>query len=98
MTSRAAAAPAVEDAGQAADRRLAACARVPVVDDEGHCVTCSDEALPATVLRIDAALGQAWVLVGGSTVVVDISLVDAVHPGETLLVHGGVALGHLEAG
>lgn len=57
-----------------------------------HCITCSDEALPARVVSVDPATGMALVQIGGATEDVDISLVDAVAPGDTLLVHGGVAL------
>lgn len=60
-----------------------------------HCITCSDEALPARVLSINEAAALAQVTVGGVTEEVDISLVDAVAPGDLLLVHGGVALSNL---
>jgi hydrogenase maturation factor len=59
---------------------------------EFHCATCSDEALPARVLGIDEASGMAVVELQGATTEVDVSLVDDVEPGDTLLVHGGVAL------
>ena len=64
-------------------------------DEAGHCVTCSDEALPARVLKIDFEQYLALVALEGSTeeVEVDISLVEPVECGEMLLVHGGVALG-----
>lgn len=62
-----------------------------------HCITCSDEALPARVLSINEATALAQVAVGGITEEVDISLVDAVAPGDLLLVHGGVALSNLGA-
>ncbi len=60
-----------------------------------HCITCSDEALPARVLSINEAAALAQVAIGGITEEVDISLVDAVAPGDLLLVHGGVALSNL---
>lgn len=60
-----------------------------------HCVTCSDEALPARVLSVNEAAALAQVEVGGITEEVDVSLVDAVAPGDLLLVHGGVALSNL---
>ncbi len=63
---------------------------------DGHCITCSDEALPATVVRVDQAAGLAVVAVNGGTVEVDVTLVDAVVPGHVLLIHGGVAIAHLE--
>jgi hypothetical protein len=66
-----------------------------VLDAEGHCVTCSDEALPAKVLRIDEQAGQALVTVKDATEEIDITLVDDVAPGDILLVHGGIAIGHV---
>ena len=63
-----------------------------VLDSEGHCVTCSDEALPAKVLRVDQETALALVTVKDTTEEVDITLVDDVTPGDILLVHGGVAI------
>ena len=63
---------------------------------DGHCVTCADEALPATVVRVDQEAGLAVVTVDGGLIEVDVTLVDAVAPGHVLLVHGGVAIAHLE--
>jgi hydrogenase maturation factor len=65
------------------------------LDSEGHCITCSDEALLVTVLRIDSETGLALVEVQGVTEEVDTTLVESVAPGDTLLVHGGVAIGHV---
>ncbi|MGA7732298.1 MAG: HypC/HybG/HupF family hydrogenase formation chaperone [Chloroflexia bacterium] len=62
------------------------------LESEFHCATCSDEALPARVLATDEASSMAVVELQGATTEVDISLVDNVEPGDTLLVHGGVAL------
>ena len=73
------------------EEQLEACAA------DGHCVTCSDEALPVTVVRVDQAAGLAIVTVDGGTAEVDVTLVDAVAPGHVLLVHGGVAIAHLES-
>jgi hydrogenase assembly chaperone HypC/HupF len=64
-------------------------------DADGHCVTCSDEALPVRVLRVDAETGLALVEVKNTTEEIDVTLVDDVTPGDVLLVHGGVAIGHL---
>ncbi len=67
-------------------------------DVEGHCITCSDEALPYTVVRVDVARGVAEVAVGETretgkmTEEIDITLVETVVPGNVVLVHGGVAL------
>jgi len=60
-----------------------------------HCITCSDEALPATVLSVDQEGGLAWVQLEHGQVEVDISLVDEAAPGDLLLVHGGVGLANL---
>jgi hydrogenase assembly chaperone HypC/HupF len=60
--------------------------------DEGHCITCSDEARPARVLHINQELGTALVEIKDQTEEVDINLVEEVMPGDWLLVHGGVAI------
>ena len=62
----------------------------------GNCITCSDEALSARVLSIDAATGLALVAIEDTTEEIDISLVDEVSPGDTVLVHGGIAIANLE--
>jgi hydrogenase assembly chaperone HypC/HupF len=62
------------------------------VDEHGHCSTCSDEALPAHVLRVSADEGIAFAEMDGQEAQIDISLVDGVQSGTWLLVHGGVAL------
>lgn len=62
------------------------------LDAEGHCITCSDEALPARVLHIDQEVGVAFVAVEDATEEVDITLIDDVAPGDVVLVHGGVAI------
>lgn len=61
----------------------------------GHCITCSDEALPAKVLEVDPVMALAVVEIEGQVTEVDISLVDEVAVGHLLLVHGGVALEHV---
>jgi len=66
-----------------------------VLDAEGHCITCSDEALAARVLRIDQELGTALVEIKHATEEVDITLVEEVLPGDWLLVHGGVAIANI---
>jgi hydrogenase expression/formation protein HypC len=65
---------------------------------EGHCITCSDQALPASVLRVDCENGLALVTVEGSEMAeeIDITLVDDIAPGDVVLVHGGVAIAHIE--
>jgi hydrogenase maturation factor len=59
----------------------------------GHCITCGDEALYGRVLQLDPVYSTALVEIEGTCVEVDISLVDAVAPGDLLLIHGGVAIG-----
>ena len=65
----------------------------PRCDDESHCITCGDEAVAVTVLRIDAvrelALCEAP---GGEHTTVEIALVAPVAPGDELLVHAGTAI------
>ncbi len=62
---------------------------------EGHCITCSDEAMPATVLRVDEASGMALVTVQETTEEIDVTLVDTLAPGDIVLVHGGVAIARI---
>jgi len=66
-----------------------------ILDGEGRCVTCSDEALPAMVLRVDEEAGLALVSVKDTTEEIDITLVERVVQGDLLLVHGGAAIAHL---
>jgi len=65
-------------------------------DDDGHCVTCSDEALVARVLRVDEDRGIALVSVRDVTQEIDITLVDGVRREHLLLVHAGVAIAALD--
>ncbi len=65
------------------------------LDAEGHCITCSDEATPARVLSVDQETGLALVEAGDMTTEIDVTLVDALKPGEWVLVHGGVAIASL---
>ena len=68
------------------------------LDAEGHCVTCSDEALTARVLHVDLETGLALVEIVAekhTTDEIDITLVESVVPGDLLLVHGGVAIANL---
>ncbi len=66
-------------------------------DHDFHCITCSDEALPARVLSISED-GMALVSVGEETREVDTSLLDDVAPGDVVLMHGGVVLAHAAPG
>src|SRR5207237_8904422 len=65
------------------------------LDADGHCVTCSDEALPVRVIRVDAESGLGLVDVKDTTAEIDVTQVDEVVPGVALLGQGGVAGGHL---
>ena len=62
-----------------------------------HCITCGDDGVPMRVLRIDAERGLALCVdddANKSTV--EIALVEPVAPGDSVLVHAGVALVTLE--
>jgi hydrogenase maturation factor len=67
--------------------------------DGGHCVTCADEAVPMTVLRVDAERGLALCEDdSGARSSVEIALVEPVEAGEGLLVHAGTAIATLAGG
>ncbi len=63
------------------------------LDKEGHCITCSDEALPVKIVSIDHATGLAQVEVQHTIEEVDVTLVEDIAVGDIVLVHGGVAIG-----
>jgi hydrogenase maturation factor len=65
------------------------------LDAEGHCITCSDEALTAVVVRVDEVMGMASVTIEEELDEVDITLLDEVAEGDLLLVHGGVAIANV---
>ena len=59
--------------------------------ESDHCITCSDEGVPMRVLTIeDDGLARC----DGGDVMTE--LVGTVVPGDTLLVHAGVALARIE--
>lgn len=60
------------------------------------CITCGDEAVTMRVRRVDALRELALCEGEGRLATVDTMLVGAVQPGESLLVHAGVALLRLE--
>ena len=60
-----------------------------------RCITCSDEAVEAVVVSVDAA--EAVVLADGCEERVAIDLVPAAAPGDVLLCHAGLALERIEA-
>jgi hydrogenase maturation factor len=68
-------------------------------EDPHHCVTCADEGVAMRVVAVDDARGLALCETadGRARESVEIALVDAVAPGDALLVHAGTALTKLEA-
>ena len=63
--------------------------------ENGHCLTCSDDAIRVRVLHVNQETGLALVAVDEKTEEIDISLVEDVAPGDMLLSHGGVAIASL---
>ncbi len=64
--------------------------------DGGHCITCGDDGVPMTVLRVDGARGLALCVDGaGARTSVETALVEPVSPGDGLLVHAGTAIATL---
>ena len=60
---------------------------------DSHCITCSDEAVPVRVVRIDEDRELALCEnEAGERTTVEIALVSPVEPGDRLLVHAGTAL------
>ena len=65
----------------------------PRCDDSTHCITCGDEAVPLTVVRVDADRDLALCEnVAGERTTVEIALVLPVAPGDEVLVHAGTAI------
>ena len=61
-----------------------------------HCITCGDDGVPMTVVRVDLDRGLALCAdVDGARASVETALVEPVGPGDTLLVHAGTALTRL---
>ncbi|GER91124.1 hypothetical protein KDW_52860 [Dictyobacter vulcani] len=61
-------------------------------DAAEHCLTCGDVAVSVRVVQVNVEQGTALVTVESTTEEIDISLLDSVAVGDTVLVHGGVAL------
>jgi hydrogenase maturation factor len=60
-----------------------------------HCITCGDDAVAMTVLRVDDARGLALCTADdGRHQSVEIALVAPVRRAERLLVHAGTAIAH----
>ena len=65
--------------------------------DPHHCITCGDDGVPMTVVRVDHHRGLALCAgEDGARASVETALVEPVAPGDTLLVHAGTALARLE--
>jgi hydrogenase maturation factor len=65
----------------------------PRCDDATHCITCGDEAVPLTVVKVDAARELALCEnADGERTTVEIALVAPVTAGDELLVHAGTAI------
>jgi hydrogenase maturation factor len=56
------------------------------------CITCADALFPLVVERLSEDGTMAWGLQNGERSEVSVELVDGVEIGDTVLVHGGVAL------
>jgi hydrogenase maturation factor len=66
-------------------------------EDPHHCITCADEGVEMRVVAVDQARGLALCEApGGARESVEIALVDAVAPGDALLVHAATALARLD--
>lgn len=64
-----------------------------------HCITCGDDGVPMTVLRVDDERALALCCGDdGAHATVEIALVAPVAPGDGLLVHAGTALARLPLG
>jgi hydrogenase assembly chaperone HypC/HupF len=62
-------------------------------DDPHHCITCGDDGVPMTVVRVDPERMLALCEDGeGARSSVEIALVDQPAPGDVLLVHAGTAI------
>jgi hydrogenase maturation factor len=61
-------------------------------EPDGHCITCSDEAVPMDVLQVGANGLAVCADDAGSRQDVMTELVGDVAPGDKVLVHAGVAL------
>ena len=63
-----------------------------------HCITCGDDGVPMTVLKLDPARGLALCAgEDGARSSVETALVEPVAIGQRLLVHAGTAIARLEA-
>lgn len=65
-------------------------------NESGHCITCSDEGVPARVIDVNAELALATVLADEQQMEVGIELLDGVGVGDVVLVHAGFAIARVE--
>ena len=64
--------------------------------ESGHCITCSDEAIPLRVLRVDDERGLALCEdASGEHTTIEVALIGPVAPGDGLLAHAGTAIAPL---
>jgi hydrogenase maturation factor len=64
----------------------------------GHCITCSDEGVPMTIVCVDETDGLALCADdNGAMHTVEIALLEQTTPGATVLVHADVAIAALGA-
>jgi hydrogenase maturation factor len=67
----------------------------PTYDQESHCITCGDEAVPLRVVKIDARRELALCENDDrQRTTVEIALVQPVALQDVLLVHAGTAIAH----
>ena len=76
---------------------MSAVARVEPECVSQHCITCSDDGEPMTVVRVDRERGLALCSSdGGLRATVETALVEPVVAGQRLLVHAGTAIARLQ--
>ena len=74
-------------------------ARADLESVSRHCITCSDDGEPMTVVGVDRERGLALCSSdAGRRATVETALVEPVLPGQRLLVHAGTAIARLEPG
>lgn len=67
-----------------------------VPDENGSCSICADVAHPARVISVNIAERTGDVMLPDGVATIALDLVDAVTPGDFVLVHLGFAIGRLE--
>lgn len=69
---------------------------VCVPDESGHCITCSDEGLPARVVTVMPERALATVDADGRQLEVATDVLENVRVGDVVLVHAGLAIARLD--